>query len=189
MKKILSFTALLLGVATAMPLFAQRATSPSVDGFCMQRAVAQRREALVAAFDAYNASTTLALEERGDAEIAAWRLDDPQERERALSEASRAFDANDKFSSQQFSRAKQEAWTQFDRLQRQCTQSSVCTGSTTLFCPRSLRAVCVGGRWTCAPKTACTATCPDGTPYNSCVQYFADPCLNHRSAASERPTR
>lgn len=38
------------------------------------------------------------------------------------------------------------------------------------------------------PAKKCVAYCPDGTKYDSCVQYFADPCMNHGSSSSSNQT-
>ncbi len=186
MKKFLSMFLAAVGITTFLPLVAIAAkysppsasTSVSVmaKSQCMQQAVAKRGSVLIDAFNGLNEAVTHALKDRVVSESRAWGESDVKTRERLLKSASQTFDEAYRTASKDLERRKDAAWKQFESESRSCKAAKI---APVAACLRAGMDGKPGVYVQCPDK--CVAYCPDGTPYNSCVQYFADPCMNHSS--------
>lgn len=162
MKKFLSLLMGSVGIVALFPLFAmaERYTPPprSADVQCMQQAVSNRGNAFMDAFNVFHETVTRALKDRIVAETNAWGQSDAKMRERALHDAAQAFDKAYNTAAKTLDKQKNAARQQFESDSKACKTNNA--------------------------DKECVAYCPDGTPYNSCVKYFVDPCMNHGGSSS-----
>ncbi|MBI3619324.1 hypothetical protein HY213_04820 [Candidatus Peregrinibacteria bacterium] len=158
---ILGFLAIVLATASALAQTASIAAS--VNGACMQAAVATRDNAFIGAYNTYNVSVTTALAARRDAQVAAWALANMQQQKRALHDADVAFSAAYNQASLKLLRTKQSISLQFQRAGIACGKEDIVRSSPSFSlssCPIEEHP---------APPRGCTYECAMTATIGSCA--------------------
>ncbi len=140
MKKFLIAAAAGLTLLSAVPLMAEQShdnngnkdddkkmelsvsanATLNADPSCMQTAIKQRSDGIIAAFNAYNQSITSALKVQADAQVSAWAIVDIKQRQIALQAAERTFNASFNTAGRQLTIAKNAAKQHYMDMIKDC---------------------------------------------------------------------
>ena len=105
-----------------LPVFAEDTaqTQNRVDLICMQKAVEKRDTAVIAAFDVFSFSIKSALQMRLEELKAAWSIENPAERKKAIKSAWEKYRTAVKSARQTFQGARKTVWKQFNVDRKAC---------------------------------------------------------------------
>lgn len=92
---------------------------------CILAAVEKRDNAIIAAIDARYNATKLAFQTRKTELVAAWSIDNREERRRAIKEAWNKFDKSIREANKAFKTAKKKAWSDFYKDRKACGQTVI----------------------------------------------------------------
>ena len=94
--------------------------SASINVACMQSAIVERDNAVIAAVNTYHTAVVSALTARRDAFSTAWAITDRTARKTALKTALETFRSARKSASETFHKAKESAWSEFAKDRKAC---------------------------------------------------------------------
>ena len=96
----------------------------SLNVACIQGAIADRDNAIIAAVNTYHTAVVSALTARRDAFSAAWAITDRAARREALKTALEAFRSARKGAAEAFRKARENAWSEFSKDRKACGVSA-----------------------------------------------------------------
>ncbi len=132
---IFSIIAALLLVAIALPAFAhadarmtrttntEKKSSRTVDASCMQEAVGDREEALLAAFSDFHDELEEALSARKEALNTAWGMSNMKDRRKAIGDAMKAWKSDHKTAFKGLRDERKSAWDAFKTAAKSCGET------------------------------------------------------------------
>jgi len=102
----------------------------NVDIACMKTVVEKRENALLTAFDAYSTKLKTTRETRKTDLLAAWSIQDPKERHKAIKAAWDKYRQSVKTATTEWNGSQKEIWLQFVQDAKKCKASAVETVET-----------------------------------------------------------